>query len=162
MTRKVRSHLTKREETRVGKFACDIAQTMLLPAYHFSIADEPTDEGNIAHIVINEQRYNALIYLSVDWMNRPEDERMNAVIHEVVHVLLHKLMAHAYVIEDSLPTQTYEDWKEHLRLESEFVCDHFANVVMEYSLVQQRWKELGKKKGKRRAAGTSPSLEVAG
>jgi len=152
------AHVTELEGQRILTFCCDLPKSFLLCNYKVAIANDPADEDSVAHITVSPQRHYATIYLSVDWMEREEEERFNCIIHEIMHIWHHRLTTHVEAIQESgcLPNTTYDVWYESVRKEAEFMCDGIANAVQEFLQVRARWDELGKprkakkKKGKKK------------
>lgn len=133
-------HITDTEAKRVAIFASDIGEYLSLPRYRYSVMVQPCDEGALASIHTVEHRHIAQIHLSVEWMDRSEEERMNTVIHEVCH-LLHRDVDFAV----SGANQYMHEWEFRsvylqYQREVELMVDYLAQFIQNFSTVARSWE----------------------
>lgn len=137
---KTADHVSDIEARRVALFAADVGEYLSLPRYRFSVMLKPAEKGAFASIHTVEHRHVAEIFLCKSWMKRSESDRMNAVIHEVCH-LLHRDVDFAVKSAQSF-THTHEFnhiWFSYSR-EIELMVDYLAQFIQNFSTVAEAWE----------------------
>lgn len=135
-------HVSDIEARRVALFAAEVGEYLSLPRYRYIVMVEPCDNDAMATIHTLSHRHVAQIYLSDEWMDRTEGERMNCVIHEVCH-LLHRDLD--YAVKGG--QQYMHDWEfrsvwTHYTREVELMVDYLALFIERFSTVQESWERF--------------------
>lgn len=132
-------HVSDIEARRVALFAADVGEYLSLPRYRYNVMAKPCEESALASIHTVEHRHIAEIFLSIEWMDRSESERMNTVIHEVCH-LLHRDVDFAVKSGDKYmhPWEFGPVW-EHYQREVELMVDYLAQFIQNFSTVEAAW-----------------------
>lgn len=135
-------HVSEIEARRVCLFAAEVGEYLSLPRYRYNVMIDPCDEGALASIHTVEHRHVAQIYLSEEWMDRSEEERMNTVIHEVCH-LLHRDLD--FAVQGG--KQYMHDWEfhsvwTHYQRQAELMVDYLAQFIQNFSTVAKSWEHF--------------------
>jgi hypothetical protein len=152
------------EATRITRFMCDVLKTMLLSNWTVRLSPDPCGEENHAEVTILTGRHVATVYVSSDWNTLEDEEKINVLVHEAMHVLHFRVTKHAMAsIRESkyLPEPTFDLWYESVRVEAELMCDGLANAFTAFTRVQERWEELAPKKSRQRKAKAYDPEEAA-
>lgn len=142
------SFLPQHEVNRINTFLTDVAGTLKLSGWDVGLAPEVGDEDCIAAIQIEQQRHVATISVCGDWLQRSDDVKVNALIHEVLHIAHHDLTSVIYhVLPEGgyVPEAAQSMLQEMVRLEAEKMCDFLAGMFGAHLAPMTRWKELKKK-----------------
>lgn len=137
-------HVTQFEGERVVRFAAWLLTMLRLSNWRVDLAADPAEEENIASVHMTEGRHVATVYLASDWMQRLDEERMNCIIHEMMHVVHYRLTNHMYShLEEGgyLPPATAAVMQEGTRLEAEYMCDHLAGAFSQWEHVRKAYLE---------------------
>lgn len=132
-------HIGEIEARRVSLFAAEIGEYLSLPRYRYNVMIDACDEDALASIHTVEHRHIAQIYVSTEWMDRSDEERMNTIIHEVCH-LLHRDVDFAV----KSGKQYMHDWEfvsvwTGYTREVELMVDYLAQFIQNFSTVQKSW-----------------------
>lgn len=137
-------HFSREEGERVVRFAAWILTCLRMANWRVDLSPEPSDEDAIAEVNCVEGRHVATVALASDWKDRPDEERMNAVIHEMMHVVHYRLTHHMYSHLEKggfVPDATREIMWEGTRIEAEFMADHLAGAFSQWVAVRQQWSD---------------------
>lgn len=156
--------LPMHEVNRITQFLKDIGESLKLGGWDIHLAPEATDNDCIAHIVAEEQRHIASVYVCADWMQRSDEIRVNTLIHEVLHITHHDLTAVVYHVlpeGNYLPQGAMNMLQEMVRLEAEKMVDYLAGIFSAHLAPMQRWEELGKQFAPKAKAGKGSTKKKA-
>ena len=133
-------HITPEEAKRVSIFACDVAEALGLPRYQFVVMVKPSEKSALASISTPQHRHIAEISVNKDWLNRTDDERMNCIVHEVLH-LIHRDVDHA--VKQSMRymhSHEFDAVWEGYRREAELMVDYLAMFVSDFTTIKAGWE----------------------
>lgn len=134
-----RSHVTKREAQAVCDFAIEVMTALHMPGWQILVMEEPADEDDVASISPVEGKYTAQLWLASDWMKRTEHDRLETVVHEVLH-LLHFRINH--VLDDAadfMRDHEHEALYARFRRETELMVDHLAKFLSRTHSLERAW-----------------------
>lgn len=133
-------HVTDAEAQACADFAANVAEYLHLPRYKMLIMEEPCQDDALASVEVVEGRWVAQIYLSTEWMEKDDEERMLTIVHEVCH-LLHRSVN--YVVESSvryMHDYEYNDLAVRYRHETELMVDHLSMFLSDHATIKESWK----------------------
>ena len=126
-------HITEREAEIVLDYLHTIATLVGLPRFEFDLDLTPCDDGRYASIFMHNQKYYARVSLNAEWMEYPPDIKANSMIHEVCHLLHHRL---DHLIDDQI---RYMHDHEHRAFEkayvreTELIIDQLARTLQDHA-----------------------------
>lgn len=133
------SHVTDEEAKRVCLFAVNMGEALGLPRYQYSVMVEPCDDRALASIHMVRDRHIAELSLSKEWMERTEEERMNSIVHEVLH-LIHRDVDYMVERFESLThAHEFEGVWSMYRRETELMVDYLATFMSDFTTIQAGW-----------------------
>ena len=139
--------LPEREQRRIVRFCADITRTLLLGHYSVGLSEDPAPDDALASIEVTDGRHAATVKVTAGWMGLSDEVKVNSLIHETLHITHERLNR---VIYDTLyeshymPDAAYRMLCEQIRRECEFMVDHWAGAISEFTKPHERWAELGK------------------
>lgn len=126
-------HLSELEHERIFAYFRQIANMVGTPRWVLRLATDPSDEGTCAQIRMNEDRYFATLKVCADWMDLPTSEKQNTIIHEVCHLLFHRL---DHVVDDVvnlMHDHEYEKVRDAYSREVELIVDQLSVTLQDHA-----------------------------
>jgi len=123
-------------------FISKLMVAMGLPAYRILIMDKPADKGSIAEVIYTDDRYVAQVYLSKDWMSRPEDERRDTIVHEVLH-LWHRPLSDWFRddVHEAVNVGDFVRLERQFHAVTELMVDQMALILADTHRIKEEWEE---------------------
>lgn len=126
-------HLPADEQNRIFAYFRQIATLAGMPRWVLRLAAEPSEEGTDAQILMTVDRYYATLRVSAGWMDLSTSEKQNTIIHEVCHLLYHRL---DHVMDDAarlMHDHEYRTFRDAYRREMELVVDQLALTLQDHA-----------------------------
>ena len=134
-------HVTREEAERVSIFAMNVGEALSLPRYQYVVMVDPCEEDALATINTPQHRHIAEISLSKEWMERTDDERMNCIVHEVIH-LIHRDVDHAVASgRRFMHSHEFEMVWENYYREIELMVDYLAMYLSDFMTIKASWAD---------------------
>ncbi|WHT21010.1 hypothetical protein N8J89_08065 [Crossiella sp. CA-258035] len=89
-------HISSKEQDRILAFCVEVLQRLGMPSYELVLSDEPSDEGTDASIASVPGRYAATLRVCKRWDSLPKSEKVNTLVHEMLH------LTHADLVQDAM------------------------------------------------------------
>lgn len=135
------SHITEEEAKRISIFAVNVGEALGLPRYQYSVMVEPSDDGALASIHTVTDRHLAEISVHQDWMNRTDDERMNCVVHEVLHLIHRDVDFAVGRFEPLVHAHEFSVVWDLYRREAELMVDYLAMYMSDFTTIKAGWAD---------------------
>lgn len=136
---------TDAEGERVLRMCVAIMKQMGIGQYTLRLVDGDADDDYLAKIVPMAHRHQADVYLCADWMNLTDEKKLNAIVHEMCH-LVHRRQTDVIRVDlhasGYLPQPAYDLLWATFQRETELMVDHWATMFDDHWAIAQEWERI--------------------
>ena len=133
-------HVTEAESDAVLWFAVEVCKALGLPAWKIVLMSKPASKGAEAEIQVYKARYVASLWLHKDWMTFSDEDRRQAIVHEVCHLLHPRVDAVVRDAQTFMHPYEWKPWQGQYWREIELMVDRLALFMTDTFRLQDTWK----------------------
>lgn len=125
--------MTAVQHEALSRYFRATADAVGLTSWEIDLADEPIEGENLAAVNCTFGRLHAAVIVARDWMEQPLEERRQAVMHELVHVMTDRVEQSFSDMEALMAPQVYTLAFNTFRTNVEYAVDEIARQLVKFS-----------------------------